>query len=389
MTADAMMNKLFFHTFLLQGLLISSHIPAQQKYKLRWSVAAHLPINEKLGKQPGLAGVFSGFINNELVIAGGANFPDSMPWQGGKKVYWNDIYVLGQIKKEKYKWKNASEYKLEENIAYGASVQIREGIVCIGGENETGISKKVFLLHRNDTAKKFVITDLAELPLPLTNLSAIAVGRDIYIAGGETEAGVSNHLFRYNIHQPAKGWVELAPVPVEISHAVMVLQLKDLNPCIYLIGGRKKNANGISDIYSSLFEYNIDKNEWSKKKEMPYAASAALGIGGKADEILFIGGDKGEIFHEVEALLSAIRTEKDEIKRQQLIDEKNQLQVNHPGFSREILAYNIVTDKWRSVGHIPFDSPVTTTMVKGDHKYYVPGGEIKAGIRTSQILILK
>src|SRR6185503_14217272 len=244
------MNRIVFLTLLIQGLLISSPIPAQEKYKLRWSVAAHLPINEKLGKQPGLAGPFTGTINNKLIIAGGANFPDSMPWQGGKKIYWNDIYVLAIGKKERYSWGNSGEFKLKTAIAYGASVQLKEGIVCMGGENETGISKKVFLLHENDKTKKIVITDLPELPLPLTNLSALAIEDNIFVAGGETATGVSDHLLRYNMHHPAIGWVELAPVPVEVSHAVMVMQLKDLRPCIYLIGGRKKNANGISDIYS-------------------------------------------------------------------------------------------------------------------------------------------
>jgi N-acetylneuraminate epimerase len=384
-----MTAKIIFLTFLLQGLLISSPILAQKKYRFRWSVAAHLPDNKKPGKQPGLAGAFAGYINRRIIIAGGANFPDSMPWQGGKKVYWNDIYIMTTGNKEKYGWKNTGEFKLKENIAYGASVNTRDGIVCIGGENENGISKKVFLLHTDNPENKIEFIDLPELPLTLTNLSAVSVGSNVFVAGGETTNGVSNRFFRLDIHKYEHGWIELAPVPVEVSHAVMVMQLKGLTPHIYLMGGRKKNANGISDIYSSLFEYSIEKNEWTKKNDMPYAVSAGLGIGGEQNEIVFIGGDKGEIFHKVEMLMAAIAAEKDEIKKRQLIKEKNQLQINHPGFSKEVLVYNIVTDEWKSVGQIPFDSPVTTTIVKGDHKFYIPGGEIKAGIRTTQILMLK
>ena len=44
-------------------------------------------------KQPGLAGAFSGLIGEEIIIAGGANFPGKPPWEGGEKTYWNDIYV--------------------------------------------------------------------------------------------------------------------------------------------------------------------------------------------------------------------------------------------------------------------------------------------------------
>lgn len=383
-------QKKFFFIFLsLLSLLVTSSIPAQKKYNFRWSVAANLPVNQKLGKQPGVAGPFAGFINGELIIAGGSNFPDSMPWQGGKKVYWNDIYIMHINKKGKYSWVNSGEYRLNENIAYGASVQMKEGIVCIGGENENGISKKVFLLHGNDMNKKVVTTDLPELPLPLTNLSAVSIGSDIYVAGGESGTVVSNHLFRLNIHQPAKGWIELASLPIEVSHAVLVEGDKDLVSYIYLIGGRKKNTNGISDLYSSIFEYDIEKNFWTKKKDMPYAVSAGVGIGGITSELLFIAGDKGETFHKIETLLAEIVTEKNEAKKQHLIKEKDRLQINHPGFSKDVLVYNIYKDEWRKVGQIPFDSPVTTIAVRGDHKYYIPCGEIKAGIRTSQILVFK
>ena len=383
-----MIQKKIF-VLLLSTLLISSCMPAQKRYNLRWKVAAMLPVNEKSGKQPGLAGVYSGFINGEMIIAGGSNFPDSMPWQGGKKVYWNDIYIMHINKKGKCSWVNNGEYKLKENLAYGASVQMKEGIVFIGGENENGISKKVFLLHGNDLQKKIVTKDLPELPIPLTNLSAVGINADIYIAGGETINAVSNHLYKLNIHEPAKGWIELASVPVEVSHAVMVEGEKDLVSFLYLLGGRRKNANGVSDIYSSVFEYDIEKNEWIKKKDLPYAASAATGVGGRTENILFIGGDKGETFHKVETLLAAIANEKDDVKKEQLINEKNQLLVNHPGFSKEIWGYNIVWDKWVKVDPLPFDSPVTTIAVKGDHKFYIPCGEIRAGVRTSQILVLK
>src|SRR6218665_1080112 len=98
------MKNLFFQLFLFSGLLAGNPTIAQKKMKINLSIAAQLPINGKLGKQPGLAGAFAGYIQNRLIIAGGANFPDSMPWQGGKKAYWDDIYVLNIGKKGKYSW---------------------------------------------------------------------------------------------------------------------------------------------------------------------------------------------------------------------------------------------------------------------------------------------
>ena len=46
----------------------------------------------------GLAGAFAGFGGQgKLMIAGGANFPDSYPWEGGAKKWWRTLYVLDTL----------------------------------------------------------------------------------------------------------------------------------------------------------------------------------------------------------------------------------------------------------------------------------------------------
>jgi N-acetylneuraminic acid mutarotase len=58
----------------------------------------------------------------------------------------------------------------------------------------------------------------------------------------------------------------------------------------------------------------------------------------------------------------------------------------HPGFSKDVLLYNVQTNKWSKIGTIPFDSPVTTTAFKWGKRIYIPSGEIRAGVRTPHIL---
>lgn len=381
------MPKYFFyiHFLLITGLLQSFHIPAQVKSNIQFSVAASLPLNERLGKQPGLAGAFAGCIHNRLLIAGGSNFPDSMPWQGGKKTYWNDIYILDIKKNGKAGWQNTRAIRLKENIAYGASVQLGNAIVCIGGENENGISKKVFLLQLGPHHTP-VITDLPELPVPLSNLSAVAVGAVVYAAGGETASGCSNLLFKMDMQKKDKSWEELPALPVELSHAVMLAGNNGHTTGIYLMGGRKKNTNGISSFYATVFEYSIEKNEWNKKHDMPHAVAAGFGMNGRSGMLFYAGGDRGETFHKVETLLSAIAAENDPIKKQQLVLQKNQLQEKHPGFIKQVLQYDIVKDEWKPVAVTGIVMPVTVPVAFAQGKYYIAGGEIKAGVRSSLVL---
>jgi N-acetylneuraminic acid mutarotase len=54
-----------------------------------------------------------------------------------------------------------------------------------------------------------------------------------------------------------------------------------------------------------------------------------------------------------------------------------------------VLLYDTRKDEWKAAGCISYDSPVTTTAVKWNNKIIIPGGEIKAGVRTPQILSAK
>lgn len=60
--------------------------------KIDWDASLSLPAIH--GKEnPGIAGAFSGFIGDNLVIAGGANFPNKKPWEvGSEKVWWSTLY---------------------------------------------------------------------------------------------------------------------------------------------------------------------------------------------------------------------------------------------------------------------------------------------------------
>lgn len=356
-------------------------------HSIDWSIAGKLPASPGQKKAIGFAGPVVGVDEDVLIVAGGANFPDKMPWLGGKKKYYDDVFV--------YKKKGdklillRKKFKLPTTIAYSANVSTTNGIIVAGGENENGISNKVYLITWDETGKKIKIENLPDLPLPLTNASVTVNEKIIYIAGGETVNHVSDKFFALDLENNSVGWKELPPVPKPLSHSVMVVQTNGNQKNIYLLGGRCKQTNGISELYNSVFEFDIQKNIWSQKKSLPYPLSAGTGIASGTNNILLFGGDKGATFHKTEELIVSINSEKDEKKKQELISKKNQLQESHPGFSEEILMYNTVTDEWKTIGTIPFVTPVTTIAVKWKNDVVIPGGEIKAGVRTPQILLGK
>jgi cyclically-permuted mutarotase family protein len=358
--------------------------PANQISLMDWKIGSALPPVDNM-PAIGVAGPVTGVHRHMLIVGGGANFPDSMPWLGGKKKYQHAVYIFAQAPDQSIVHHKTCFFPF--NIAYSASVSTDEGVIFVGGENENGISNKAGSIqwdHQRDTIEYNALPDL---PQAITNAAATVHDHSIFVVGGETERGPSDHFYRLDLNNKQAGWQALPAAPKKVSHAVLLVQFKQGKPFIYLAGGRKKTNNGISELYNSLYEYDLYRQAWTERKPLPYALSAGTGLSAAEKYLIFFGGDKGETFHKSEMINAAIAKEQDEVKREQLAREKIHIQSTHTGFSNEILVYNVLSDHWSVAGHIPFQTPVTTTAVIWNDLVTIPSGEIKAGVRTKQILV--
>ncbi|HUC80854.1 MAG TPA: kelch repeat-containing protein [Flavisolibacter sp.] len=352
---------------------------------LQWKVAGTLPARSGEAKALGVAGPVAGVHNNVLLVAGGANFPGAMPWNGGKKKYYNDVYVFKNACDSIVHHKTLS---LPFSTGYAAVCSTPQGIVVAGGENENGLTDKVFLLHWIAAKENISLEDLPRLPFAVTNASAVVHNNKIYLAGGERAADVSADLLVLDLNNPSSGWQKLTTLPKPVSHTVMVVQQNGDKPIIYLLGGRKRNPGSTSDLYASVLRYNIKTNKWSEGEKLPYALSAGTGMA-IGNNLLLFGGDAGETFNKAENLIAAISKETDEEKKKVLNAEKINVQASHPGFCRQVFLYNTEKKKWQKLDCLPFELPVTTTAVQWNGNVVIPSGEIKAGVRTPHILMGK
>ncbi|MBN8854307.1 MAG: hypothetical protein J0H07_20770 [Sphingobacteriales bacterium] len=352
---------------LLSGLLYGFPLPAQHG-KISWSESVKLPL--------GLAGPLAGVNHGVLLVGGGCNFPDSMPWAGGKKKYYNEVFAVDMHRREMI-----AVDSLPEHSAYGASVTTPRGVVYIGGENEGGPSSAVFCLSWDPAERRMGVERWPDLPVALTNASAVLLGQTVYVAGGETAAGVSDSLYAFDLSRPT--WRLEGSLPKPLSHAVLIA----VGSRLYLAGGRKRNPGGLSDLSEAVYCYDTVDRRWSVCRSLPYALSAGTGVLYDEHSLLLLGGDRGEIFHQVEKLIAAIDRTHDVVERQALLLQKARVQSTHPGFSKRLLLYDIDRNEWKNFDELPFASPATTTAVRWDNYIVIPGGEIRAGVRTPQILI--
>ena len=373
--------------FILSLIVKPGNTQPKNSLFMQWKVASSLPPEKGKLVSNGFAGPVSGIIQNYFFVGGGANFPESMPWNGGTKKYYNQLLVYA-LKGEKFELLQ-KQFNLPNNLAYPASCNIGKGILFAGGENENGPSNLVWLMKWDIKTEKVKFEKLPNLPMALSNASMTVVKNMVYLAGGETASKTLDQFIVLDLDQVQHGWKQLAKIPIPISHGVMDVLFQKSQGQIFIAGGRKKNQNGISEFHANMYAYDLATDQWAVKHSLPYQICA--GTGGVINSKMFVvfGGDRGTIFHQVEKLIVSINTEQDTKIKSTLIEQKNALQANHPGFSKEVLVYDPLKDTWKIIGEIPFETPVTTTAVKWGDCFFIPSGEVRAGIRSSTILSVK
>ena len=386
-----MTNKYFFPLAL--GIMLTNIEVFSQKTRIdsvKWEKIATLP-NADGSPSLGYAGAINGVHEDALIVAGGANFPEKMPWEGGKKYYSSDINIL-QKKDGKYTWNSKVSQKLPEPIAYCGITTTPLGVVYAGGENDKGISDKAYLIQFNPDKDQLKLQPLPDLPVALTNLGLSSIKNVIYAVGGDEEKASSSRLFSLDLDSKQPQWKCLPEMPLALANSVVITQNGVDGVNLYVIGGRAKHPSGISQLHHTLFIYNPRSQSWKSGASVSDGTkisnfSAGNGAAVSANLILITGGDNGEVFHQIETYLSQIAAATTAEKKAALTARKNLLITNHQGFYRGMLAYNTVTDSWTRIGDLPFPARVTSTATKWGENIILSSGEVNPGVRTPDIMM--
>jgi SSS family solute:Na+ symporter len=312
------------------------------------------PIPDALG----VAAPFAGVSGGALLVAGGANFPQGFPWEGGKKVWHDTVYVLPNPNGS---WQMAG--KLPRPLGYGVSATFGGGVVCAGGSDADRHYAEVFLLKWHGASLQ--ANTLPSLPRPCANACGALLGSTLFIAGGEETPGATNALHTFwslDLGHPQAQWQELPPWPgPPRSLATAAAQAG----AFFLVGGVSLAAGPdgkpVRTYLADGYRYDPKQGTWQRIADLPHpvaaAPSPAPAIG--QSHFLVLGGDDGS-------------------------KAGFQPLAEHPGFPRRILAYHTITDTWCPLGEVPLGQ-VTVPVVTWRERFVVPSGEIRPGVRTPTV----
>jgi N-acetylneuraminic acid mutarotase len=305
---------------------------------------------------PGMAGLIAGTHGGVIIAAGGANFPDKMPWDGGKKIYYREIFVLTPGETA---WRAAG--KLPEPRAYAAAVSVADGVLVMGGENGDTIFQDTLFLRWN--GQSIVVERGPTMPAPRTSQVAVVQENQIYAAGGYAPGTVrtsSPDFWRLDLGRSGSGWESLPswPGPTR-AQAVMA----SLDGSVYLMSGLEMtvDADGKAKPNYMNDAYRFHAGKWEKLPDMPWSAIAAPSpapVTSKPGRVFVLGG--------VDSRLVG-KTPRD------------------TRVPDHMMYFDVASHSWKTLEERWPDPVVTAPTVAHEGAWWIVSGEIMAGVRTTSV----
>ncbi len=301
---------------------------------------------------------------HSIIMVGGANFPQAKPnaksaADRGPKVFYADV-ALWKIGGPAPEVIGALPYP----VGYAASIGATNGMIVAGGCNADGHLAKTTGLRIGPDGKATAGV-LPDLPCTTAYPAFASTNEALYVMGGQEKADSTcclNRVFMLNMHDPAAGWKELAPMP----DARMLASAGIAHGRIYVAGGCSlhPNAEGQAErtYLDTVLCYDIATNTWSTLPErMPETiVGAATPMQRHGDKLLLLCGDPGNYY------------------RASLVGKAP---AQHPGQSRRIYSFDPATLKWTPAGEAPLGIATAPSVAVGNTVYII-SGETGPGVRT-------
>ncbi len=298
----------------------------------------------------GVAGPFAGTSGGALLVAGGANFPDKKPWEGGTKVWHDAAFVLEQPGGA---WKAAG--KLPRALGYGVSATHRGALVCAGGSDSRRHRAECFRLEWR--AGKLHTSDLPNLPRPVANGCGALVGDTLFVFGGQEEpdsAEASAAAFRIDLSAREPKWDAVPGFP---GRGRVLAVAAAHGGTFYVVGGAAL-VKGKREYLRDAYGYS-PKDGWKRLADLPHALAAAPSPApAHATGFDVLGGDDGS--------------------------QVGAPPEKHAGFRKDVLRYDTKTDKWAARGELAAPR-VTVPCVEWNGAIAVPSGEVRPGVRSPDV----
>lgn len=339
----------------------------------------------------GVSASYAALIDGKLIVAGGANFPDKLGFEGGSKVFYDEIMLFDEVQNV---WRQIG--KLPQKSAYGVSVPVSDGTLWIGGNtaNESLPNCYKVTLAKNDSLK---LVPFVSLPATMDNLYGCSINDVIFVGGGVENGNPSNSLYCINAKTDT-AWTKLPNFPGNPRvQPVMAAIEKEGKTFVYLLGGFfGGNATEKPAMATDVLRYDVLSQKWKKVSEQidpetqkPFSLGGATAMAFDDRYILCLGGVNHAVFLDAITTLYNIgndnATSVEEKKQKNLDFSKNYMTqpIEYYKFNAECRVLDTETNVWTTINTTQDVARAGATLVYNGKDFYAVQGELKPGVRSA------
>ena len=382
--------------FVLSLRILTACTETQKEQSLKMNITALTTQGLEGDLQKGVSAAYAALIDDNLLVAGGCNFPDKLGFEGGKKVFYDEILHFNKTQNQ---WQTIG--KLPEAAAYGVSVAIPDGYLWIGGQTATNSLANCYKVQYSKE-KALTLNSFPALPEPLDNFSGASVGSKVFVAGGNASGKASNKVFYINTATD-KEWKQLPDFPGDARvQPVLAAIEKDNDTLLYVLGGFfGGDATKTPTMGEKVLAFSLKQQQWHEvalqenpnKEIFSLTGATALAIDNRY--IACFGGVNHSLF--INTITDLYHLGKDTSLTDDQRKQKNYDYMSHYmtqpieyyKFNQECYLFDTHTKQWSVLNTQPDFARAGATLVGTPSEFYLIQGELKPGVRSPKTYKLK
>lgn len=298
----------------------------------------------------GVAAHYAASLEGGIIVAGGCNFPDRPPYEGGSKAYYDDILLLSGES-----WENVG--RLPQASAYGAYTSDGKHLFIAGGAGSEGAFDSFISITLE--GGKAGVTQLPSLPKAVQQGAAALDGEYLYLAGGFGPGGPNTDILRYDFQ--AGAWEVTATLPQALVQPVLTVK----EGTIYIWGGYDP------DIKKSVTcGYRFLDGAWTEIPGAPDGGTLVGSASARAGRYIYVSGGVNSGIFDYAITLGPEETA-----------EYQSQPVEYFRFRETLYRFDLDSEKWSTVGAWHDSARAGAALILKDRHLISIGGEIKACVR--------
>lgn len=383
---NAIRNIIFMMTLIV---IISCNAKNVKEMNIEWEKMSTVGLGEGLEK--GVSASYAALIDGKIIVAGGANFPGKLGFEGGTKALYDEIVMYNS---ETESWNVIG--RLPEKSAYGVSIALsNEEAVWIGGNSDSSSLKSAYKVMFNDGSLS--LEPFVSLPVAIDNFAGCAINNKLFVAGGVANGAPSNSAYMLILGVRNK-WIQLPDFPgVARIQPVMSAVEIDGKEYVYLLGGffggDKDNAPAM---LIDILRFDVQANEWEKVGEQLdsgtnqlFSLGGATAVAWDNRYIICFGGVNHDVF--LDAITTQYNISNNDTLSAEEKGEKNlefskhymTQPIEYYNFNKECRVFDTHKGAWSTIDNTSNAARAGATIVYDGNEVVLVQGELKPGVRSA------